>query len=99
DLGLGVGGPQVVVVGDDVQLRCPAPVVQRLDAEVHHEVGGGRGGGCGFPEHVPFRLVQRQQGVGAEAAPVQLVGGVGDRAGRAGRQDLVPVVVPLAPEI
>jgi hypothetical protein len=76
DLGLRVVGEQVVVVGEDVQLRCPAPVVEGVDGAQDQEVGGRGGVRRGPAQYVALGGAQGEQFVGAEAAPVELVGGV-----------------------
>jgi hypothetical protein len=96
DLLVGVRAQHVVVVGDQVDLLAPAQVVQRLEVR-GHEVRGDRLVADGA-DGVPLGAVELEQGVGAEPVPVQLLGRVALGRGDPGRDDLVPVAVPLAPE-
>ena len=88
---------QVMVVGDQVLLGGPCPVVQRLE-EVH-EVGRHRLGGV-LSQDLRLRPEAVEKLVGREAPEVELLGGV-DRGPvcRSSRgEHLGPVVVVLAPE-
>src|SRR5581483_3264676 len=63
-----------------------------------HEVRRGGDVRRGAAQYLALGGAGRDQFVGAEAAPVEPVGRVGVGSAGAGRQDLVPGVVPLAPE-
>ena len=91
------GATQVVVVRDEVHLGAPRPVVEVLEVG-GHEVRRDRYAGGDPVQHVPLGAVAVQQLVGGEPAEVQQLCRVRERGGRAGRGDLVPVVVVLAPE-
>ncbi len=95
-VGLGVGGVGVAVHGHDVELRRPAELVH--GAEQPHEVGGDRLARAVLGEHRPLGVVAGQQLVRAEPGEVELLGRVGERGRDAGRLDLVPAGVVLAPD-
>lgn len=96
DVGVRVGGVRVGVVGDEVLVLRPLPVVECL--EHRHEVGGGRGVRADVPQCLALGAVAFEQGVGAEAAPVQELCRV-DRSGCGARWfDLVVRTVALRPE-
>ena len=97
DLRLGLPAGEVVVVGHDVDLVGPGPVVEVLEVG-HHEVGGHRNVRGHLAQHVALGAEAVEQLVGREAAKVEPV----RRVAVAGRPpwwlDLLPVVVVLAPE-
>ena len=86
----------VEVDGDDVLLLGPAPGV--LADPQRHEVAGHRDVRGGQADDVPLGEVALQEHVGGEALEVQHLGGVLHVVGLAGRVDLRPVAVALAPE-
>lgn len=92
-------GDQVVVVGDEVDLAAPGPVVDRVAlAERGHEVGGDGDARREPVQDVPFgHEVLAQGGVG-EAAVVELLRRVADGGCGARRVDLLVRGVALAPE-
>lgn len=99
DVGAAAVGDQVVVVGDEVDLAAPGPVVDGVAlAERGHEVGGDRNAGGEPVQDVAFGGEVLPQGGVGEAAVVQLLGGVADGGGGARRVDLVEGAVVLAPE-
>ncbi len=91
-------GPDVVVVGDEVDLGGPVGVVHALGLAHHHEVGGDRHAGGDARQHLTLGAQVVLQRVGGEAFEVELLRGVGVRGGEPGRQDLLEVGVPLGPE-
>ena len=97
DVVVGVLGDQVVVVGDDVDLVGPAPVVD-VRARGGHEVGGHRDVGRQLAQDVALEPVALEVLGRREAPEVELLGRVDGhrRAPRGG--DLLPRAVALAPE-
>ena len=88
---------QVVVVGDDVDVGRPRPVVQVADVRGDHEVGGDRR--CAVaPDDVELGAVVVEQLVGAEPREVEHLTGIGGRQREPRSADLAPVGVALAPE-
>lgn len=96
DVGLRVGGVGVGVVGDEVLVLRPLPVVQCL--EHRHEVGGGRDVRADVAQCLAFGAVAFEEGVGAEAPPVQELCRVDGAGCGAGWFDLVVTAVALGPE-
>lgn len=98
-MGTAAVGDQVVVVGDDVDLAAPGPVVDGVAlAEGGHEVGRDRDAGCQAVKDVPLRaevLAHRRVG---EPLVVEGLARVADRRGGARRVDVLEARVPLAPE-
>jgi hypothetical protein len=90
-------GGQVVVVGDDVDLACPLPQVHGLAVD-GHEVGRHGNGRVGGLEDVALQGETRQVLVAGEAREVEALGGIDDGVAAAGRVDLRPIAVTLAPE-
>lgn len=87
----------VEVDGDDVLLLGPAPGV--LAEEERHEVGGDRDV-RGVPgDDVTLGEVALQKHVGGEAPEVQHLSGVLQVVGAASRENRLPAVVALAPEV
>lgn len=98
-MGAAAVGDQVVVVGDEVDLAAPGPVVDRVAlAERGHEVGGDRHARGQPVQDVPLHDEVLAHGGVGEAAVVQRLGRVADGGGGARRVDLLQVGVVLAPE-
>ena len=95
--GVGQGVDHVVVVGDEVHLASPGEAVDTRVA-VEDEVRRHRNAGAAGVEHVALGDEVGEQGVGAEAGEVEALGRVGERRAVAGRADLRPPAVALAPE-
>lgn len=99
DVGAAAVGDQVVVVGDEVDLAAPGPVVDGVAlAEGGHEVRGDRDAGGEAVQDVPLGDEVLAHGLVGEALVVQGLGRVADRGGHARRVDLLEVRVALAPE-
>ena len=92
-----VGGDQVVVVGDHVDLVGPLPQID-VRAGVRHEVRGHRDVGRELVQDVALGAEALQDLLGAEAAPVQFERGVLHRRGGQRGMDLVGDAEGLSPE-
>src|SRR5699024_10997260 len=98
DLTAGVGGDQVVVVGDHVDVRGPGEVVHPLGRAGEHEVRGrGHVRGDLAQHRTQGAVVGQQLGAGGPGEG-GLLGGVGVGGRGAGREDLLEGVVALRPE-
>lgn len=98
-MGAAAVGDQIVVVGDDVDLAAPGPVVDRVAlAEGGHEVGRHRDAGREPVQDVPLRTEVLAHGGVGEPLVVQGLPRVAD--GRRGprRVDVLEAGVALAPE-
>ena len=87
----------VVVVGDEVDFRCPSPVVLRTNVRSDHEIGRDRNR-TGGADDGEFVTVVAEQLFRAEALEVKSMGGVHRRHRRPRREDFAPTRVALAPE-
>ncbi len=96
-LGALVGRRGVGVERHDVYFGGPLPVVDR-DPLPEHEVRGDRDLGVRGAEDFALLFVVLEHRVRGEPLEVEFVRGVGEVLGRAGREDLLPVAVVLAPE-
>ncbi len=99
DMGAFGLGDQVVVVGDQVHLAAPGPVVDIAAlAQRRHEVGGDRGLRGEPVQDVALGAEVGEHGVAGEALEVELVARVPRGGGGPRRFDLRPGGVALAPE-
>ena len=99
DVGAAAVGDQVVVVGDEVDLAAPGPVVDGVAlAQRRHEVGGDGDARREAVQDVPLHAEVLAHGGVGEPLVVQRLGGVDGRRGEPGRVDVLEVAVALAPE-
>jgi len=89
---------EVVVLGDQVLLAGPLPVIHPGGPGHHHEIRGHRDSGGQSVQQITLGDKTGQQFVRTEPGEIQGLGRVRPGGGLPGRQDLLPVVVPLAPE-
>ncbi|CAM5263893.1 hypothetical protein SGLAM104S_01222 [Streptomyces glaucescens] len=99
DVGAAAVGDEVVVVGDEVDLAAPGPVVEGVAlAERGHEVGGHRDAGREAVQDVPLRHEVLADGGVGEPLVVQGLRRIADGGGDARRVDLLQAGVALPPE-
>ena len=97
---MGLARREVVVVGDEIDLRTPVVIVKHRAAGRHHEIGGQRQTRRDGLQHVTFGDVELLERVGAEPLVVEQLARVHEVAVTdvARRDDLGEIVHVLGPE-